>query len=286
MTAKQTSTEPVDQYSIQAAPRLTLQASVKDATGAEWVHQDYQRVSEPWAVEQHVGPIKATERLGDIESWTRYVARFSGADTFAPLLTWSEAGLRAVLDYHTGEGDAGRAQWVAEHPFARTVQWLRWSRIADGHGKSQSELLEFFEDNAPDIVAPAAAEVARTLRTLRATVNATSETTLEEDGSTAISYAKTAGVKASGELRLPPAIEISIPLLKGHTVEDGGRAVPVHYSLEVKLRVSVGPDNKPVFRLTIPRSEQAFEDVYADRVAAARTLLGDGFDVYRATSDR
>lgn len=284
MAPKQTSTEPVDQYVVQAAPRLTLQASVKDATGAEWVHQDYQRVSEPWAVEAHVGPIKATEKLGDIESWAAYVLRFAGSDVHAPLLTWSENGLKAVLDYHTGEGDAGRAQWIAEHPFQKTVQWVRWSRIADGHGKSQSELLEFFEDNAADIVAPTAAEVARTLRTLRATVNVTGETTLEEDGSTSISYAKTAGVKAAGELKLPPSIAISIPLLKGHTVEENERTVPVHYSLEVKLRVSVGGDNKPVFRLTIPRAEQSFEDVYADRVAKARDLLGDGFALYRATS--
>lgn len=286
MTQKQTSSEPVDQYAIQAAPRLTLQASVKDATGAEWVHQDYQRVTQPWEVEGHVGPIKASERLGDIESWAAYVMRFAGADGHAPLLTWSENGLKAVLDYHTGEGDAGRTQWVAEHPFVKTVQWRRWERIADGHGKSQTELLEFFEDNAADIVAPTAAEVARTLRTLRATVNVTGETTLEEDGSTSISYAKTAGVKAAGELKLPPSIAISIPLLKGHTAEANGRMMPVHYGLEVRVRVSVGGDNKPVFRLTIPRAEQSFEDVYADRVAKARELIGAGFELYRSTSDR
>lgn len=276
-------TSPIDPKGPQMAPHLTIAPSYTAPDGSVYVHQDLVKASEPWTTEAHVSPIRTTERFGDIESWAAYVVHFAGAEEAAALLTWSETGLRAVLDYHTQAGDPGRTQWIAEHPFTRTVQWTRWSRIADGHGKSQQEVLEFFEDNAPDIKAPPASQIATILRTLRATVNVTAETTLSEDGSTALSYAKTAGVKSTGDLTMPPSIVIGIPLLKGHTaLTDDGRVAPVLYELEVRVRVNVGANDRPAFRLTIPRSEHAFESVFADRVQAARMALGDSSMLLRA----
>jgi uncharacterized protein YfdQ (DUF2303 family) len=284
MTKPAATTDPVDQFAPQTAPRLTIAPSYTDPrTGAVYVHQDLVKTLDDWSAEAHVSPIKAAEQFGDIESWVGYVQRFSGIDNHGPLLTWNETRLRAILDYHTQEGEPGRVQWTAEHPFSKTPQWTRWSRMADGHAKSQQDVLEFFEDNAPDVKTPTASMLASLLRTLRATVNTSGETTLAEDGSTAISYAKTASVKTNGDLTIPPSFTIGIPILKGHMGTNAeGKTAPVVYELEVKLRVSVGGDSRPHFRLTIPQAEQALEKVYADRVAAARDLLTDAFTLLRA----
>ena len=58
----------------------------------------------------HIAPTKENVKLGDIDSWARYISRYGTADyTFA---TWTRLGLTGILDYHTA-GDPGRASWHA-----------------------------------------------------------------------------------------------------------------------------------------------------------------------------
>lgn len=267
----------------QTQPRLTIDPTIRAGDGSEYAFNGvgYTKIVEPWAVVDHIPPIKQHEKFGDVESWVSY------AITYGPLgsehLTWSERGLRAVLDYHGTEGQPNRCQWIAEHPFELSSQWKAWAQLANGQALSQRRLLESLEDLAEDIRDPDAATIVGILRMLRATVNATAATELHADGSTRVDFTKNTTISA-GQVSLPPEIKIGIPVLKGHTEEKDGKQVPVIYSLPVRLRVSVDDSAHLAFRLTIPTADRVLEAVYADRVAAAKVLLGDSFTLLRAAS--
>lgn len=246
-------------------------------TRALWVHKDLVNVREDW----QIGPPKANEAFGDVESWAAYVTRFGRHQ--APLLTWNSQGLAAVLDYHQNdglEGGPGQLQWIAKHPFERSPEWKAWTALADGHAKGQREAIEALEDRGLDIVDPQPGDLMNILRTLRTTVNKSATTELRSDGTTSVQYSDDKGVAArGGTVDLPSEFTIAIPVLKGHVGADGK---PVAYSLKVRIRASVGDNARLALRFSIPNAERALEDVFADRVAAARTALGDGFTVLRA----
>lgn len=280
MAAKSTppTTEPIDEARTSTASRLAVASSYAAPDGSVYVHQDLVRVVEPYSVEQHIAPIRVAEKFGDVESWVAYVQRYAGLDEHAPHLTWNAQGLRGVLDYHAYSSEPGRCQWLATCPFVLSPEWQAWTRIADGRPIAHRAAVEILEDRAPDVVEPPAADLAAMLRSLRATVNATAQTDLRADGTATVSFASEKRVNLPG-LDLPPEFTIQIRALVGHT-DEAGR--PVLYRLPVKVRVSVGDDAKLAFRFAIPTAERTLEDVYADRVAAAKALLGDGYALLRA----
>lgn len=269
----------------QTAAHVLAATSFSARDGSVYVHKDLVQVVEPWAVENHISPVLAGESFGDVESWAAYVTRYGGVDEVWPaFLTWSERGLRAVLDYHGTDQEPGRCQWTADHPFTLSAQMRRWQALANGHAKSQREVLEAFEDLAADIVDPSAADLVTLVRTLRATSMANAETELRPDGTTRVAYTKNQTVNA-GELLLPPSLTIAVPVLKGHTeAGDDLKLKPVLYRLVVRIRVSVDDSARLAFRLSMPDAERTLEAVYADRVQAAREALGPDYTVYRATA--
>lgn len=274
-----------DEYTpSQTAAKIVIAPAYTDPrTGAVYVHESLEPAVLPWESEAHISPIKAAESFGDVESWAAYVERFASVEQFAPLLTWSEAGLRAVLDYHGDDGTARRCQWTATHPFTLAPAYRKWAALADGRPKSQREVLEAFEDLGADIVEPQATELVALVRTLRATSMASADTELRADGTTRVSYTKNQTVNA-GELVLPPTIAIAVQVLKGHTLSDNNvKNGPVLYRLTVRLRVSVGDDARLAFRLSMPDAERVLEAVYEDRVTAARVAVGEDYPILRAT---
>jgi uncharacterized protein YfdQ (DUF2303 family) len=185
--------------------------------------------------------------------------------------------LHAVLDYHQNdglEGAPGRLQWTAHHPFTPSPEWKAWMSLCTGHAVAQREAIERLEDMATDITDPVPAELMNLLRSLRTSVNKSAETELRPDGSTSVRFADDKNVAArGGTADLPSEFSISIPLLKG---------LPQRYGLKVRLRATVTDQARLALRFSIPLAEQALEMVYADRVASAKALLGDGFSVLRA----
>ena len=272
---------PIDVDDEHHAPHLTIQAHHKASDGSEYLREGdvYRQIVAPWSVEQHIGPFRAGERLGDIESWCAFVDRFS-TDDVEPLLTWSDKGLKATLDY--GLMDApGHRQAVAEHPFLRTRQWEAWQWIAGGNAIGQKALIEALEDHRQDIQEPDAATVVGLIRSLRANVNVAAESELESNGNTKLSFSR----QTTTSVELPPSLTIGIPVLRGHTVADAnGVHGPVLYAIEVLIRVDVLDQGKLAFRLSMPNAEQALEDAVTDRVATAKELLGDAYTLLRATA--
>ncbi len=254
------------------APRIVVAAAHKDtATGAEWVHKDLVRVQDAWAEEGHVGPPEADERFGDVNSWAEYVKTYGNIESF---LTWNSEGLFGVLDYHAPDTSPGRCQWQASHPFHKSLEFRSWLELANGRAMPQKPAIEKLEDLSEDITDPTPAELMNLLRSLRTTVNKTAQAELRPDGTTSVSWTDDKGLAArGGTTDLPPSFSITIPLLKGHDVR---------YKLTVRLRATVDDQAHLTLRFTIPQAEQALEMVYANRVAEARTLLGDGFHLLRA----
>lgn len=282
-------TDPIDERGIHTAPRLTIApAWVDPSTGQTYIHRDMVSVEPDWNVKDRIAPINTTEQFGDVESWCLYVNEF-GSKTNDPMLTWSEDGLLAILDYHVDLDEPGRCTWRARHSFERSHQWKRWMEFANGTPRSQKVMLEALENFAEDVQVPAAPVLLNILRTLRATSNAKAEVEIRPDGTSKATFTKDNAVK-SGEVDLPSEFRIRIPVLKGHTelkpVGEGPEAVllevPVLYELSVRVRVSVDDNAQLMFRLVVPNAVPTLEAVFADRVAAARRLLGEDKTLYRA----
>lgn len=258
-------------------PYIIVEPYYKDEdTGALYVHKDLEKVQDAWAEEEHISPPKADEAFGDVESWVFYVQNQGYTD--AEFLTWNSKGLCAVLDYHTEEA-AGRCQWIARYPFEPTPEFQAWCAIANDHAIGQQRIVEFLDDHAPDIFEPDSSTLLTLLRSLRANVTSTAETDLRPDGTASVRFARNARVNSDNDVVLPGEITIAVPVLKGHVDENGA---PVRYKLVLKVRASVDNDAKLALRFSMPARETVLEQVYAERVAAAKALLGDDYTLLRA----
>lgn len=268
-------TKPVSKHGVTGidgcdlvAPHLVVHPTVKMADGSEWAHEDYKKVVEPWAVEQHIGPINSRQWLGTVESWVDYVKRYGrdGADVRESLLTWTEAELKAVLDYHSSMGEAGRCQWVALHTFEASQQWQEWQAVIKAGKLDQRTLVENLDDLAEDILAPDPSQLQTILSNLRAHSSGTAESVLRPDGTTKLSWTK--DQRLSGELELPENIVIGIPVLKQQQIEGP------KYEIKVRLRAHVD-DGDIFFRLSMPAADRLWARVVNEQVENAKTLLGD-----------
>lgn len=258
---------------------LFVKPHVTTQDGSEYVHKDLVKVVDAWAVEEHQR-LSTGERLGDVESWARYV-QLHGADK-EPFLTWNAKGLHAVLDYPETK------RWTAEYPFELTVEFRRWSGLATGHAIELQKAVEFLEDNTPDIHEPDASALLDLLRVLKANYTANTAVELRADGTSKLAFSRDTRVSGPNEAELPNEITIAIPVLKGHveteTDVDQGRVAgqPVRYKLVLKVRASADANAKLSLRFNMPVMERVLEQVYAERVEAAVAELGDGFVLLRA----
>lgn len=258
---------------------LFVTPHVKTEDGREFVHKDLVQVVNAWAVEEHQR-LTTAERLGDVESWARYV-QTHGADK-DPFLTWNAKGLHAVLDYPETK------RWTAVYPFELTTEFKRWSGVASGHAIELQKAVEFLEDNAPDIHEPDAATLLDLLRVLKANYTANTAVELRPDGTSKLAFTRDTRVTGPNEAQLPSEITIAVPVLKGHVEQesdpDAGvfAGQPVRYKLVLKVRASADSNARLSLRFNMPVMERVLEQVYAERVDAARAELGDGFALLRA----
>ncbi len=206
-----------------------------------------------------------------MESWVAYVTRF--ADEGA-LLTWNSRGLRAVIDYPFDLVTPARMQWTATHPFVLASEWKAWTAFASGQALTQRQAIEKLEDLGEDITDPSGADVTKLLRDLRAGATAKAETEIRPDGTTRVSFSKdTTVANRTGGAELPPLITIAIPVLAGDATRWGVR---------VRMRVNVDDNAHLAFRFSLVNAERVLEAVYAERVAAAKALLGEDRPLLRA----
>lgn len=283
MSDEEVTTLPEGQHI--AGPAVIVPAAwVDPVSGATYVHKDLEAAELAWENAEHIGPVRAREEFGDAESWAAYVKRYAykpgdgETDEWLPLLTWNRDGLRAVIDYHSSaDGTAGRCEWVALCPFDHSTEWKEWTAFANGAAVPQKTAVEKLEELADDILEPDAAAFLNLLRALRASASATAVTELRPDGTTAVKFesensVRAATMNAAERLELPPSLTIGIPVLRG----DVDR-----FRLTVRLRVSVDQSAHLSLRFSIQGAERVLEQCYAERVAKAQALLGDGYQLLR-----
>jgi len=159
------------------------------------------------------------------------------------------------------------------YPFTLAREWLAWTAIANGRGIRHQEALEFLEDHQADIHSPAPVDLMNILRSLRANVSAQATTELHPDGTTSVAFQKSSTIKAAGgTMELPPSFTIRIPVLHGHTNDEGK---PVVYDLLVRLRASVADNAQLALRMGLPDAERVLEEVQLERVADAQVYLNE-----------
>lgn len=255
-------------------------AYVDPETRAVYVHNNLVERVAPWT--SIAAPIDTKEAFGDVESWAQYVQRYmdkTEGDEWPPLLTWSEGGLRAILDYHgAGSYEAGRCKWLAVCDFVKSTEWAEWSALCNNTPRSQQQTVEALEGLVDDIEDPAGADILGLLRSLRASYSASASTELRPDGTSSVSFTKATEVRTGRmnpdeRLELPATLVVAIPVFKGDTDR---------YKVTVRMRARVDEQGHLGFRFVMERAERIVELVAKGRADAAKAILGEDVLLLRA----
>ncbi|WP_226578827.1 DUF2303 family protein [Acuticoccus sediminis] len=205
--------------------------------------------------------------VDEADSFTLYYEAFATPQTrlFADV---RHGVLTAVLDYHDAGSDEteyadpapGRLAHRLVYAAPKSVEWQRW---ADLHRRAidQEALLEFLEENAQDIVRPAAADVLEMVtefRSIRSTrfsrkMNLT-------NGSVAMSFSdEEAGDQT---VHAPSEMTIHVPVF------EGGERVEIKVFLRTRA-----PNGKLSFLLVIHRKELVERELFRETVRGIEETL-------------
>lgn len=136
-----------------------------------------------------------------------------------------------VIDDHQGHNDgAAWREHAARYTCAASTEWKTWD-MANKIKMTQADFAQFIEDNLPDILAPAAADILEIARGLQAKKNVNFASALRLDnGDVQFTYEdKTEATAGKGQLKVPEKFVIAIPVFQG------GPA----YSIEARLRYRI-----------------------------------------------
>lgn len=272
-----------DQAVAAIAPHLVVTPFYEDKeTGELYVHGDLVRVREAWEKEAHVGPIAVTEKFGDVKSWAYYVLRFRQAPP-PPYLTWNNAGLKAVLDYHNSDGTPGRSLWWAFHGFKLTKEFTDWRNFAGGQELNQVKAVEFLESHQDHITTPASADILKVVSDLRGSFKAEMVAEVLPNGGTKLMAKQDRTVIT----QLPTELLITVPVLVGQTENyenDAGetKGRPVAWDLKIRVRAVVSNEGVASLRFILQDTERLLETIFQEQVAVAEEHLGGVFTILRA----
>jgi uncharacterized protein YfdQ (DUF2303 family) len=163
--------------------------------------------------------------------------------------------LVAVLDYHKPVEETGPdlARWCnhkLQYGFRPTREWETWKR-SDRQDMSQETFARFIEDNLPDIIEPAAAEMFEVARSLDAkkSVDFSSAVRLT-NGEVQFKYSETiAGSAQQGNLTIPEQFVLAIAPFEGSEL----------YKLNARFRYRI-TDKGLFLRYELVRPHKVAED--------------------------
>lgn len=165
-------------------------------------------------------PVELLELLTR-ESFCDYILRFGLPKDAVVFADETKAEYRAVLDYHrTTEPRGATVRGTCDHQVRYTCplspEWQTWT-AASGKMVAQADFAKFLEDNLPDIVQPAAADMLKIALTLQVKKDANYASDLRLDnGQTQFRYEETIrGTTKAGDLTIPETFIISVPVFLG-----------------------------------------------------------------------
>lgn len=222
---------------------------------------------------------RATVTVHDQASFADYVnaQKINAVTALFGCVTESGGSFSGIIDYHanvTVPVVGGGANW-GEHrvtlPLAFTPEWKRW--IAnDGKALTQVEFAEFVQDNLPDIVTPAAADLLEVVQDLIAKKSVSFRSTQRLDnGQTGLLYDEQIQTnKREGQIEVPHEFTISIAPFVGSPA--------VGITARLRFRIADGGALFFIYKLNQPHKvvEAAFDSArsYIAQKTEIPVLLG------------
>lgn len=171
----------------------------------------------------------------------------------------------AVLDDHQKEAPGWREhRLVYDCPLS--VEWKTWLGM-NKKPMSQEQFAQFIEDNLPDVIEPAAADMLEISRTLEAKkkVNFASGIRLS-NGQNELTYEEqVSGTAAKGKLQVPETFALAIPVMEG-----GAR-----YRVTARLRYRIGDQGALAMWFDLERPHKIVEDAVQQVWTAIKTETGE-----------
>ena len=257
---KATGTVPVIQ---DGRPFLIL----RDADGKERVEYLDGRRTAP---DRNAGTVE----LADADSLIAYWKRFAGSHS-SMFAESDPVSFTAILNESTPSAPNWR-DWRAKFVPETSKEWGLWTARNKQHFKGNEEFAYFIEDNAPDVIRPAAAdfvEIALNFR-VKSGMHFTSALRLE-DGNCELAYTETVDgstQNAKGnKIKIPENFTIEIPVFDGLNAKK--------YRIEAYFRYRVAGGALTIwYQLVRPHKvmEQAFKDLVAQiaKESKAEILFG------------
>lgn len=146
-----------------------------------------------------------------------YVSKFGAQNVTAIFADEPGGRYEAIMDYHEpGKPGRGTCDHRAVYNCPASEEWKVWTGWA-GKTQSQADFARHIENNLPDIVAPAPADMLRVALTLQVKKDVNFESDLRLDnGQAQLRYEETVrGTTRAGDLTIPDQFTISIPVFEG-----------------------------------------------------------------------
>ncbi|SDD94059.1 Uncharacterized conserved protein YfdQ, DUF2303 family [Bradyrhizobium brasilense] len=157
--------------------------------------------------------IKQAVTLQNADALIEYLNRFKSTDSLL-LADIAQSRIVGALDYHAPDKAAlVEHRAILDLPYSE--EWKIWTGIS-GQLQPQLEFARFIEENAPDIKAPAAADLIEAVRDLQAkrTVNFIKAVRTSSDNEN-FEYTDNTEARTKGELEIPTRFLLSVPVYFG-----------------------------------------------------------------------
>lgn len=151
--------------------------------------------------------------------------------------------ITGILDAHTPHG--GPAQWQQHRvvlQLRHSASFTAWQGVS-GQMMPQTQFAEFVEDHRADVREPSAADLLELAQTIQGTTKVSwKSSTLLRNGQRQLSYVESIDATAGqrGEMLIPDALQLAIPVYEGADVADAVTArLRIRINGEGALRIGV-----------------------------------------------
>jgi len=198
-------------------------------------------------------------------AFVAYINRFARRSTLV-FADPADASFLAILDYHDPDVLPDWCRHRVTYTCPHSKEWELWSKNS-GVIWNQAKFAEFIEDNLPDIVEPAGAEMLEIARTLEARSNVRFKSGIRLDnGETQLVYEEVINdaAGAKGQLKIPQTIKLALRVFQG---EDP-------YAVEARFKYRI-KDGVLLMWYELVRPHRIIEDSFNGILARIREQLGE-----------
>lgn len=177
--------------------------------------------------------IKEKVTLQTLDAFIEYVKAFKD-DITVIFADEQNPSFTAYIDYHA----AAEPSWVshvAHYPCPLTPAWQIW-KASNKKAMSQADFAQFIEDNLPDIIRPASADMVAVSRSLEARKNVDFSSSIRLDnGEVQFKYSENIqGSVQQGAIQIPERFTLGIAIFQGDK----------RYEVDARFRYRIGEGGK------------------------------------------